>query len=105
MLVQNLLRNAWKYGRRQPVQFQVSGHDEGSTAVLRFTDNGPGIPLEERERVFEAFHRLPPGEGRAVGGSGLGLALARRISELHGGSLRLSASSEAGTTFELRLPR
>ena len=104
VLVQNLLRNAWKYGRRQPVHFHVSGEDEPGVSVLRFTDNGPGIPLEERERVFEAFHRLPAAEGRAVGGSGLGLALARRIAVLHGGTLRISRSSEAGTTFELRLP-
>jgi len=102
--VRNLLRNAWKYGRRQPVQFVVSGKDEGNVAVLRFTDNGPGIPEAERERVFEAFHRLPAEEGRAVSGSGLGLALARRIAVLHGGTLRISASSESGTTFELRLP-
>ncbi len=103
--VRNLLRNAWKYGRRQPVRFVVSGKDEGNVAVLRFADNGPGIPETERERVFEAFHRLPAEEGRAVSGSGLGLALARRIAVLHGGSLRLSASSESGSTFELRLPR
>ena len=101
VLVLNLLRNAWKYGRRQPVQFKVSGHDEGNVAVLRFSDNGPGIPLAERERVFEAFHRLPPGEGRAVGGSGLGLALARRIAVLHGGTLGIADSSDAGTVFEL----
>jgi signal transduction histidine kinase len=105
VLVLNLLRNAWKYGRRQPVQFKLSGQDEGTLAVLRFSDNGPGIPQAERERVFEAFHRLPAGEGRAVGGSGLGLALARRIAELHGGTLVISQSSEGGTTFELRLPR
>ena len=105
VLVQNLLRNAWKYGRRQPVQFTVQGHDEGPVAVLHFTDNGPGVPEPERERVFEAFHRLPVSEGRAVSGSGLGLALARRIAVLHSGTLRITASSEAGTTFELRLPR
>ena len=105
VLVQNLLRNAWKYGRRQPVQFTVQGHDEGTVAVLLFTDNGPGIPEGERERVFEAFHRLPATEGRVVGGSGLGLALARRIAVLHRGTLRITASSEAGTTFELTLPR
>lgn len=104
VLARNLLRNAWKYGRRQPVRFDVRGHDEGDVAVLRFSDNGPGIPPGEQERVFEAFHRLPPAEGRG-GGSGLGLALARRIAMLHGGALRIEASSAEGTTFELRLPR
>ncbi len=104
VLVQNLLRNAWKYGRRQPVVFRVTGRDEGDVAVLRFSDNGPGIPEGEWERVFQAFHRLPAAEGRAVGGSGLGLALARRIAELHGGTLVISQSSAEGTTFELKLP-
>ncbi len=105
VLAQNLLRNAWKYGRRNPVVFTVSGEDQGDVAVLRFKDNGPGIPVAERERVFEAFHRLSADEGRAVGGSGLGLALARRIAALHGGALVISESSDAGTTFDLRLPR
>ena len=103
VLVQNVLRNAWKYGRRQPVLFQVSGRDEDGAAVLRLSDNGPGIPQADWERVFQAFHRLPAAEGRAVGGSGLGLALARRIAELHGGTLAITQSSHLGTTFELRL--
>lgn len=100
ILVLNLTRNAIKYGQRQPVQLLISGHDEASSVVLCFRDNGPGIPLVERERVFDAFHRLAK-----ISGSGLGLALARRIAELHGGTLRISASSPDGTTFELRLPR
>ena len=103
VLVQNLLRNAWKYGRRQPVVFRVIGKDEAGAAVLHFSDNGPGIPEAEWERVFQAFHRLPAAEGRAVGGSGLGLALARRIAELHGGTLVISQSSNEGTTWVLRL--
>jgi two-component system, OmpR family, sensor histidine kinase SenX3 len=105
VLVRNLLRNAWKYGRRQPVQFVVSGEDQAGVAVLRFSDNGPGIPEGERERVFEAFHRLAADGERAGGGSGLGLALARRIAALHGGTLAIAQSSDSGTTFELRLPR
>lgn len=102
VLVLNLLRNAWKYAQRRPVTFRVTGGVEAGTVVLRFTDNGPGIPQEAHERVFEAFHRLPT--ATHTGGSGLGLALARRVAELHGGALRISGSSEAGTTFELRLP-
>jgi signal transduction histidine kinase len=105
ILVRNLARNAWKYGQRRPTQFSVAGHDEAGVAVLRFSDDGPGIPAAEHERVFEAFHRLGGDEGRAAGGAGLGLALARRIATLHGGTLAIASSSPAGTTFELRLPR
>lgn len=96
----NLTRNALKYTTRRPVQLSLSGHDEGDVAVLRVRDNGPGIAAEERERVFEAFHRVS-----AKRGSGLGLAVARRIAALHRGTLRITASSDEGTTFELRLPR
>lgn len=102
VLVSNLLRNAWKYGARRPVSFVVSGQKTDTEVVVRFTDNGPGIPAEARERVFEAFHRLER-EGNA-GGSGLGLAVARRIARLHGGSLIIGSSSSEGTCFELRLP-
>ena len=103
VLVLNLLRNAWKYGARRPVVFEVRAQLAGDGVVVSFSDNGPGIPLDARERVFEAFHRLPT--ARKTGGSGLGLALARRIAELHGGTLRICASSDQGSTFELRLPR
>jgi signal transduction histidine kinase len=99
VLVLNLLRNAWKYGQRRPVRFEVQGLVEGGEVVLRFRDNGPGIPPEARERVFEAFHRLPT----PTRGAGLGLALARGIATLHGGTLRLAQSSPEGATFELRL--
>jgi signal transduction histidine kinase len=105
VLVRNLARNAWKYAQRRPARFSVEDHDEGEVAVLRFVDDGPGIPEAERERVFEAFHRLAGDAGRAAGGAGLGLALARRVATLHGGTLTIAASSPAGTTFELRLPR
>lgn|GEM_PF-4282724 len=101
VLVSNLLRNAWKYAVRRPVTFHLSVSREGNTTVLRFTDNGPGISPDAHERVFEAFHRLAT--ATQAGGSGLGLALARRIAELHHGSLRVEASSPQGTTFRLTL--
>ncbi|MBL8915291.1 MAG: HAMP domain-containing histidine kinase [Archangium sp.] len=103
ILVLNLLRNTWKYSQRDAPKFSVRGRVEGSEVVLTFADDGPGIPADARERVFEPFHRQP--EASNVKGSGLGLALARRIAELHRGTLRISASSSGGTTFELRLPR
>lgn len=102
VLVSNLLRNAWKYATRRPVRFVVSAQKTDTEVVVRFTDNGPGIPPEAHERVFEAFHRLER-EGNA-GGSGLGLAVGRRIARLHGGSLIIASSSSEGTCFELRLP-
>jgi two-component system OmpR family sensor kinase len=69
-------------------------------------DAGPGVPPNERERIFERFVRLDPSRSRSAFGSGLGLAIARRIAEAHGGSLRcIEPPAGAGACFELRLPR
>ena len=65
--------------------------------LLRVADTGPGIALEDRERVFERFVRLDP--SRTAGGSGLGLAIARWIAEAHGGTLSIGASGPGGTVF------
>ncbi|MFT3712774.1 MAG: ATP-binding protein [Archangium sp.] len=107
ILVLNLLRNTWKYARpdNPTPHFTVTGRDDGTRVVLTFTDDGPGIAADAHERVFEPFHRQPGAESSNVRGSGLGLALSRRIAQLHGGTLRITSSSERGTTFELVLPR
>ena len=62
----------------------------GSTALLSVTDQGPGIPVDARERVFQPFARLDPGARRSRGGAGLGLAIARRLVVAHGGGISRS---------------
>ncbi|RKH21178.1 sensor histidine kinase [Corallococcus sp. CA047B] len=101
LLLANLARNACAYNTRSPVRLHVATLPGGR---VHFTDNGTGIPEAEWERVFGEFHRLAGRSGREVPGSGLGLALCRRIARLHGGTLRVAASSDEGTTFELTLP-
>ncbi len=99
-LARNLFENARRYGAGSAIEAEVEGAGDGS-AVLRVSDRGPGIPTEERERVFEAFYRrsgTSEGEG---GGVGLGLALVRRIAEGHGGSARAVARDGGGTTIEV----
>ncbi|QSQ23013.1 HAMP domain-containing histidine kinase [Pyxidicoccus parkwayensis] len=100
LLLSNLARNACAYNQRSPVRLRVEALPGGR---VRFSDNGIGIPQAQWETVFEEFVRLP-GQGRDVPGSGLGLALCRRIMRLHGGNLRVAASSPEGTTFELTFP-
>ncbi|MCP3104341.1 HAMP domain-containing histidine kinase [Myxococcus sp. K15C18031901] len=100
LLLSNLARNACAYNTRDPVRLRVEALPGGR---VRFSDNGVGIPATDWERVFGEFVRLP-GQGREVPGSGLGLALCRRIMRLHGGTLRVVASSAEGTTFELTFP-
>ena len=81
---------------------------DGDTAVLSITDQGPGIPHEARARVFERFFRADSARSDSVspapGGAGLGLAIAKWVTEAHGGSLALVHSSPLGSEFRVTLP-
>ncbi len=96
----NLLGNAVKYGASSPVCLACRGGGAGDV-LLEVTDRGPGIPPEDRERVFEEFVRL--GEGTQPG-TGLGLTIARRLAELLGGRLEVESVVGEGSTFRLVLP-
>jgi signal transduction histidine kinase len=95
----NLVDNACKYSPEDhPVW--LLGERDGSDAVLAVEDDGPGVPPEERERVFERFTRLEPGRGL-----GLGLYIARQLARAQGGDLVVTGARVAtGARFELRLP-
>jgi two-component system, OmpR family, sensor kinase len=97
----NLLGNALTYtSTGGAVEISLARVD--SRLVLRVADTGPGIPLDDRERVFERFVRLDP--ARAAGGAGLGLAIARWVAEAHGGTVRILSSGSDGTVFAANLP-
>jgi len=98
-IVTNLLDNAHKYGR-PPVLLVVEPH--GDAIVIRVQDHGPGIPAEDRERVFERFSRLRSGAGKP--GLGLGLPIVRGLAASFGGSVTIEDSPEGGTTFRVVLP-
>jgi signal transduction histidine kinase len=77
----------------------------GQTLRFAVVDDGPGIPPEERERIFERFHRVDVGRSRKSGGAGLGLAIVRAIAEAHGGRVRADSSRNgSGARVELLLP-
>jgi len=96
----NLIDNAVFYGGRARVSVQAS-QDEVRTFV---DDDGPGIPENELDRVFEPFLRLESSRNRATGGAGLGLAIARTIVRGHGGDVRLENRPEGGLRATLALP-
>ena len=98
--IRNLLENARRYSTG-PVEVEVL-HD-ASHAVLRVCDRGPGVPPEQRERIFEPFYRLP-GASEREGGVGLGLALVRSIAQRHHGTVHCEGREGGGACFVLRLP-
>ncbi|MGW3325622.1 sensor histidine kinase [Streptomyces virginiae] len=97
----NLVDNALRYARAEVV-VRATEHD--GWAVLEVTDDGPGIPEADRDRVFERFVRLDADRGRAGGGTGLGLAIAREIARAHGGDVRALPAPAGGARLVLRIP-
>jgi two-component system OmpR family sensor kinase len=105
VLVTNLVDNAVRYtpqgGRVDVSVSHRTGPGDGDV-VLEVTDTGPGIPVEERTRVFDRFYRVP---GAAPGGSGIGLAIVASIAEQHGASVELdSAAASSGLRVRVRFP-
>lgn len=100
ILLTNLIDNAIRYTAPSGcVDVMVSA--DGTSVGLVVQDNGPGIPLDERERVFDRFYR---GRDATAGGSGLGLAIVRQIAGMHAGSVTLSAGSRDGLQALARFP-
>ena len=99
--LRNLLRNAFKYAGRQ---ITVSAQLQDGKIVVHVDDDGIGIPPDDRESVFSAFTRLDRSRDRATGGYGLGLAITRRVLELHGGTATADASPLGGARFTLAWP-
>ncbi|ASL48737.1 Sensor histidine kinase TodS (plasmid) [Burkholderia sp. AD24] len=103
-IVQNLLNNALRY-TPQGGSVRLTASCEGEHAVIGVSDNGIGIAPADLERVFEMFGQAAAGRGPSKGGLGIGLALVRALTELHGGMVTaVSEGPGLGSTFEVRLP-
>jgi signal transduction histidine kinase len=96
----NLVANAVKFGTRAKIVVE-----DGSALLIRIRDEGPGIPPEELERVFEPFYRVESSRNRDTGGTGLGLSIARDVAQAHGGSLVAQNLPAGGLEVLLVLPR
>lgn len=106
-ILQNLISNALKYTPSPgAVEVRVDFHagtsdSPGAWTRVSVTDTGPGIPVEEQDRIFDEFHRVP---GTTVSGHGLGLAISRKIAQLLGGDVTVQSAPGEGATFVLSLP-
>jgi signal transduction histidine kinase len=103
--LRNLVRNAIEHTEEGTGRVLLHVERAGPGRV-RFVvqDDGPGIPADQREAIFERFHRTDAARDRASGGTGLGLAIVKAIAEAHGGVVRATAAATGGARIELELP-
>lgn len=99
-LFTNLIENAVKYGGRARIRVRA----QGGEAIVHVDDDGPGLPPQELERVFEPFYRHEPSRNRETGGTGLGLATVRSVVLAHGGRATLENRRDAGLRARVALP-
>jgi two-component system, OmpR family, sensor histidine kinase BaeS len=99
----NLLTNAHEYSP-QDASIAVEARAVDAEVEIAVTDNGPGIPADQLEHVFERFTRGDAGLTQRVGGTGLGLAISKSLVELHGGTIAARSAVGEGSSFSVRLP-
>jgi signal transduction histidine kinase len=98
----NLVGNAIKFTDTGEVRVTAKAVDGRFNVSV--TDTGPGIPDDERTRIFEQFHQVDSSLTKAAGGTGLGLAIAKQIVEMHGGSIWVESTIGKGSTFHMEIP-
>lgn len=103
-VVANLLQNALRYASSAPGAIHVIVQRGPTEAQLIVRDDGPGLPADALERVFDRFYRVDRGRSRSRGGTGLGLAIVRHITEAHGGRVWAENRATGGARFCVRLP-
>ena len=101
LVISNLLSNAVKFTRENP-EIIVRGWTENGQVILEFQDNGIGIPPNELEKIFDRYYRTTIASGTP--GTGIGLSLAKDLTELHGGKIAVDSKMGQGTKFVISLP-
>jgi PAS domain S-box-containing protein len=97
----NILENAFKFGAKD---VHVKASRANGSVTVQFIDNGPGIPPEERERVFERFYQVDKDFVGQIPGAGLGLTMVRETVQAHGGKVWVESAAGQGATFFVKLP-
>jgi two-component system sensor histidine kinase SenX3 len=103
MAIQNLVENAVNYSP-EGTQVTVSSIVKDGIITISITDQGIGIPENEKERIFERFYRVDPARSRESGGTGLGLSIVKHVATKHGGEVSVWSVEDVGSTFSLKLP-
>ncbi len=100
----NLIDNAIKYGKQSGTIEGSAYKIDGKKILVEISDDGHGIAEEHLPRIFERFYRTDLARARKVGGSGLGLSIAKHIIEAHGDTIHVRSKTDVGTTFGFTLP-
>lgn len=103
MAIQNLVENAVNYSP-EGTKVTVSSVVEDGIVTISITDQGIGIPENEKDRIFERFYRVDPARSRQSGGTGLGLSIVKHVATKHGGEVSVWSVENVGSTFSLKLP-
>jgi len=100
----NLLANALRHGRSPGGEITIAAALQGLELMVSFRDNGPGIPYNDQEHIFERFYRVGGDRARHTGGTGLGLSIVKHVVQAHGGRIILESKPGAGANFKIFLP-
>jgi two-component system phosphate regulon sensor histidine kinase PhoR len=103
-VISNLLDNAIKYGRPGGVTKVEGGLLADGRVEIAVIDDGPGIPKESQERIFERFYRVDKARSREQGGTGLGLAIVKHVVQAHSGEVRIESEPGSGSRFIINFP-
>lgn len=103
-MLYNLVDNAIRYCGSENGQVVIRFKQDDEWTTMAVDDNGPGVPVEARKRVFERFYRVDVSRSRETGGTGLGLAIVKHAAEAHGGTVHIETSSLGGASFVVTLP-
>ncbi|MDP2846316.1 MAG: ATP-binding protein, partial [Candidatus Methanoperedens sp.] len=100
----NLLDNAVKFNKPDGGIVTVSAKKVGDMAMISVSDTGIGIKEEDMEKLFKEFEQLDKGISRKYGGTGIGLAISKKLVELHGGKIKIESKYGEGSTFAFLIP-
>ncbi|MDP4092733.1 MAG: HAMP domain-containing sensor histidine kinase [Bacillota bacterium] len=103
--VRNIIGNAIKYGPENNLNISVELYYKEESIYIGIRDNGPGIPEDKLEHIFDRFYRVDAERTKDLISTGLGLAIARELVEAHGGKISVSSSKKEGTCFTIELPK
>jgi signal transduction histidine kinase len=105
VVLRNLLENAFKYSLPDSRPINLSAYEDQSDVVIRVQDDGRGLPELHVSNIFEPFFRIDPSRSKKTGGYGLGLSICKRITEAHGGTIKVETKPGRGALFVVTIPK